>query len=177
MTSSNITLSYSVSSNDFSTEKKSKQTVQNGGRDDDLFGSATDLSNQDESLFKKNEAKKQQTELYNFKFPWDLRLAYSLTYNNTTNQREITTNSLMVSGNIDLAVKWKMGFSSGYDFAQKGISYTQLRFERDLESWRMSFSIVPIGVYSYWNFFIGIKSSMLSDIKWDKQKLPDARLR
>jgi hypothetical protein len=177
MTSSNITLNYSVSSNDFSNEKKSKQTVQNGGRDDDLFGSATDLSNQDESLFKKNDTKKQQTELYNFKFPWDLRVAYSLTYSNTTNQREITTNSLMVSGNIDLAVKWKMGFSSGYDFAKKGISYTQLRFERDLESWRMSFSIVPIGVYSYWNFFIGIKSSMLSDIKWDKQKLPDARLR
>jgi hypothetical protein len=70
-----------------------------------------------------------------------------------------------------------MGFSSGYDFAQKGISFTQLRFERDLESWRMSFSIVPIGVYQSWNFFIGIKSSMLSDIKWDKRNLPDPRLR
>ncbi|WP_329804800.1 putative LPS assembly protein LptD [Flavobacterium facile] len=177
MTSSNITLNYSVTSNDFGTEKTSKQTVQNGGRDDDLFGAATDLGNQEESLFGKNTAKKSQTELYNFKFPWDLRLAYSLTYSNNSNQSEITTNSLMVSGNVDLAVKWKMGFSSGYDFAKKGITYTQLRFERDLESWRMSFSIVPIGVYSYWNFFIGIKSSILSDIKWDKRKLPDPRLR
>ena len=83
----------------------------------------------------------------------------------------------MVSVNVDLAVKWKMGFSSGYDFAKKGITFSQLRFERDLESWRMSFSIVPIGVYSYWNFFIGIKSSILSDIKWDKRKLPDPSLR
>ena len=177
MTSSNITINYSVTSNDFSKEKKSKQNVQNGGREDDLFGISTDLANQEESLFKKDDTKKQQTELYKFKFPWDLRLAYSLTYNNMKNQREITTNSLMVSGNIDLAVKWKMGFSSGYDFAKKGITFSQLRFERDLESWRMSFSIVPIGVYSYWNFFIGIKSSMLSDIKWDKRKLPDPRLR
>lgn len=177
MTSSNITLNYSVASDDFSGEKKSKQTVQNGGRDDDLFGSATDLGNQDASLFKKDDTKKKQSELYNFKFPWDLRLAYSLTYSNATTEKEITTNSLMVSGNVDLAVKWKMGFSSGYDFAKKGITFTQLRFERDLESWRMSFSIVPIGVYSYWNFFIGIKSSMLSDIKWDKRKLPDPRLR
>lgn len=177
MTSSNITLNYSVTSNDFSSEKSSKQTVQNGGRADDLFGSASDLGNQEESLFKKDDSKKTQTELYNFKFPWDLRLAYSLTYTNNTNQREITTNSLMVSGNVDLAVKWKMGFSSGYDFTKKGITFTQLRFERDLESWRMSFSIVPIGVYSYWNFFIGIKSSILSDIKWDKRKLPDPRLR
>lgn len=177
MTSSNITLNYSVTSSDFSGEKKSAQTVQNGGRDDDLFGSATDLSNQDQSLFKKDDTKKSQKELYNFKFPWDLRLAYSLTFSNLVNEKEITTNSLMVSGNVDLAVKWKMGFSSGYDFAQKGITFTQLRFERDLESWRMSFSIVPVGVYSYWNFFIGIKSSMLSDIKWDKRKLPDPRLR
>ena len=114
--------------------------------------------------------------MYKFKFPWDLRLAYSLTYNNMKNQREITTNSLMVSGNVDLAVKWKMGFSSGYDFAKKGITFSQLRFERDLESWRMSFSIVPIG-NSFWSFFIGIKSSILSDIKWDKRKLPDPRLR
>jgi hypothetical protein len=177
MTSSNITLNYSVASNDFSEDKKSKQTIQNGGRNDDLFGSATDLGNQEESLFKKDTTKKQQTELYNFKFPWDLRIAYSLTYSNATNEKEITTNSLMVSGNLDLAVKWKMGFSSGYDFAKKGITFSQLRFERDLESWRMSFSIVPIGVYSYWNFFIGIKSSILSDIKWDKRNLPDQRLR
>ncbi|CAM4241171.1 putative LPS assembly protein LptD [Flavobacterium terrigena] len=177
MTSSNITLNYSVASNDFSGEKKSKQTVQNGGRDDDLFGAATDLGNQDESLFTKDVTQKTQKTLYNFSFPWDLRLAYSLTYSNSANEREISTNSLMVSGNIDLAVRWKMGFSSGYDFAKKGITFTQLRFERDLESWRMSFSIVPIGVYSYWNFFIGIKSSILSDIKWDKRNLPDPRLR
>ena len=64
MTSSNITLNYSVSSNELGGTKESKQTVQNGGRKDDLFGSATDLSNQEESLFKKDAAKKQQTELY-----------------------------------------------------------------------------------------------------------------
>jgi lipopolysaccharide assembly outer membrane protein LptD (OstA) len=177
MTSSNITLSYDVNSTDFSGEKKSKQTVQNGGRSDDLFGVSVDFSNQNESLFNKDEAPKEDPEFYNFKFPWDLQLIYSLTYTNDENQKEITTNSLMVSGNIDLAVKWKMGFSSGYDFAQKGISFTQLRFERDLDSWRMSFSMIPVGLYQSWNFFIGIKSSMLSDIKWDKRNLPDPRLR
>lgn len=177
MTTSNITLGYSVSSNDFSGDKTSKQTVQNGGRNDDLFGSAADLGNQNESLFKKEDAQNKLTELYNYKFPWDLQIAYSLTYSNNKDQREITNNSVMLSGNIDLAVRWKLGVSSGYDFVQKGITFTQLRFERDLESWRMSFSIVPIGVYSYWNFFIGIKSSILSDIKWDKRKLPDPSLR
>lgn len=181
MTSSNLTLSYNLSSNDFDKSKKDKtekQNLQNGGRNDDLFGKGTDLSNSNEYLFNKNkQGRANQAELYKFKIPWDLRLAYSLTYSNDKKERQITTNSLMVSGNLDLAVRWKLGFSSGYDFARNGLSFTQLRFERDLESWKMNFSIVPVGVYSYWNFFIGVKSSMLSDIKWEKRKIPDARLR
>lgn len=181
MTSSNLTLSYNISSNDFDKSKKDKtekQNVQNGGRSDDLFGRGTDLSNSNEELFDKSkQGRANQSELYKFKIPWDLRLAYSLTYSNDKKERQITTNSLMVSGNLDLAVRWKLGFSSGYDFARNGLSFTQLRFERDLESWKMNFSIVPVGVYSYWNFFIGVKSSMLSDIKWEKRKIPDARLR
>lgn len=179
LTSSNINLSYNVTNTDFDKTKKDKtkkQNIQNGGRNDDLFGRGTDLSNSNESQFS-SESNASQSELYKFTIPWDLRLAYSLTYSNERSERKITTNSLMFSGNIDLAVRWKFGFSSGYDFAQKGLSFTQLRFERDLESWNMNFSIVPVGIYSYWNFFIGVKSSMLSDIKWEKRKIPDARLR
>ena len=179
LTSSNINLSYTVASTDFDKSKKDKtekQNVQNGGRNDDLFGRGTDLSNSNETQFT-SDSNATQSELYKFKIPWDLRLAYSLTYSNERREQQIITNSLMFSGNIDLAVRWKFGFSSGYDFAQKGLSFTQLRFERDLESWNMNFSIVPVGIYSYWNFFIGVKSSMLSDIKWEKRKIPDARLR
>jgi hypothetical protein len=79
----------------------------------------------------------------------------------------------MASGNIELAPRWKVGFSSGYDFKQQGVTFTQLRFERDLESWRMSFNWVPFGTNTHWGFFIGISSGMLSDIKYDKRQLPD----
>jgi hypothetical protein len=82
----------------------------------------------------------------------------------------------MMSGNFDITPRWKMGFSTGYDFVQKGVSFTQLRFERDLLSWRMDFNWVPIGPNSYWGFLIGIKSSVLSDIKYDKRQLPDKQL-
>jgi hypothetical protein len=104
-------------------------------------------------------------------------LAYSLTYSNATRQNEITNNSLMISGNVDLTPRWKLGASTGYDFVQKGVTFTQLRFERDLLSWRMDFNWVPIGDYTSWGFFIGIKSSVLSDIKWDKRNQPDRTLR
>ena len=78
----------------------------------------------------------------------------------------------MFSVNTDLTPKWKVGVSSGYDFVQKGVSQTQLRFERDLLSWRMDFNWSPIGDYPFWGFFIGIKSGVLSDIKWEKRNQP-----
>ncbi|MCG2611565.1 LPS-assembly protein LptD [Flavobacterium sp. SM15] len=184
MTSTNVTLNYSISSNDFSgkaaTETGSEQTTLNGGRQDDLFGRGVDLSDQRQSLFKKDNdenKEKQSSEFYSLKIPWDLRLAYSLTYSNNNRENKVVGNSLMMSGNVDITPKWKMGFSSGYDFVQKGVTYTQLRFERDLLSWRMDFNWIPIGTYTSWGFFIGIKSSVLSDIKWDKRSLPDRRLR
>ena len=175
MTSANMTINYAFSSTD--TEKKTnQQNLQNGGTGDDLFGTSTDLSDSRQSLFKKDNEdseKETSTEWYATKLPWDLRLAYSVTYNNSNRQNEISSNSLMASGNIELAPRWKVGFSSGYDFKQKGVTFTQLRFERDLESWRMSFNWVPFGTNTYWGFFIGISSSVLSDIKYDKRQLPD----
>ena len=82
----------------------------------------------------------------------------------------------MFSGNIMLSKKWKIGGSSGYDFKNNGFTYTQLRFERDLDSWKMNFSWVPFSNRESWYFFIGIKSGFLSDLKYDKRREPDKRL-
>lgn len=180
MTSANMTINYSFSSADFakgtSSENKDSQTAQNGGRTDDLFGTSTDLSDNRQSLFNKDKNENNSNnieEWYVTKLPWDLRIAYSVTYSNSNRQDEIASHSLMGSGNIELAPRWKVGVSSGYDFKNKGFTFTQLRFERDLESWRMSFNWVPFGQNNYWGFFIGISSSVLSDIKWEKRQLPD----
>jgi hypothetical protein len=81
----------------------------------------------------------------------------------------------MVSGNIDITPKWKVGASSGYDFKNKGITYTQFRFDRDLDSWNLNFSWVPLGTRTSWYFFIGIKSGLLNDLKYEKRREPDRR--
>jgi hypothetical protein len=83
----------------------------------------------------------------------------------------------MVSANSDITPKWKVGVSTGYDFVQKGVTFTQLRFERDLMSWRMDFNWTPFGNNAFWSFFIGIKSGILSDIKWEKRTIPDRILK
>ena len=108
------------------------------------------------------------SEFFTAKLPWDLTFAYSVTYSNDRRESKISGNSLMVSANGDLTPKWKIGVSTGYDFVQNGVTYTQLRFERDLLSWRMDFNWQPFGSQANWSFFIGIKSGILSDIKYDK---------
>ena len=64
-------------------------------------------------------------------------------------------------------------YSSGYDFKGKGVTYTQFVIDRDLNSWKLNFSWVPFGQRASWYFFIGIKSGLLSDLKYDKRREPD----
>ena len=174
LTNANMTLNYAFSSKNF---KKGRNTDNNasGGRADDLFGSAmnTDLSKPMKEEDPKDKEKEEKQRLFSASMPWDLTLAYSLSYSNTNRNPMISSNSLMVSGNIDLTPKFRVGMSSGYDFKDKGVTYTQFRFERDLNSFRMSFSFSPFGYRNSWNFFIGIKASMLSDLKWEKNKPAD----
>lgn len=174
MTSSNMVVNYSISSKGADDEKKEKnvQSERNGGRDDDLFGTNTDLGDNRRSQFEEedeNEGEDKISEFFNSKLPWDMTFAYSLTYGNDNRENKIIGNSIMISANADITPKWKAGVSTGYDFVQKGVTFTQLRFERDLLSWRMDFNWSPFGTNANWGFFIGIKSGVLSDIKWDKR--------
>ncbi|MBB1193901.1 LPS-assembly protein LptD [Flavobacterium sp. SOK18b] len=174
MTSSNMTINYAISSKGKDKNEKDKNSLskRNGGREDDLFGTNVDLGDSRRSLFnedEENEEEDTESEFFNSKLPWDMTFAYSLTYGNNNRENEIIGNSIMISANADITPKWKAGVSTGYDFVQKGVTFTQLRFERDLLSWRMDFNWSPFGTNANWGFFIGIKSGVLSDIKWDKR--------
>ncbi|CAL66613.1 putative LPS assembly protein LptD [Christiangramia forsetii] len=183
LTSGSVNFGYSFSSKDFEggdeveDDELDNETLRNGGRPDDLFGKGM---GQDGELFDEDpfEGKEEENEssFYNYAIPWDVRLAYSMNYTNRTRQSEISAHSIMFNGNVELAPKWQVGVSSGYDLVNNGVTPTQLRFQRDLDSWLMSFSWVPFGNRKSWNFLIRIKSSVLSDIKYDKRRNPDRRL-
>ena len=179
LTRANISINYVFSSKDFQGKEKDDfdtENFKNGGRPDDLFGDSTPIN--DRSKFEDDTPNsKSDYDWYNFSIPWDLRMAYTVTYSNSARQNEITSQSIMFSSNIEFSPKWKVGVSSGYDFKNKGITLTQFRFQRDLESWRLSFNWTPIGsTNTSWYMFIGIKSSLLSDIKYEKRREPDKRL-
>ena len=178
MTSANMNMNFSINSKSLKSKNKEEnsENLSGGGRTDDLFGSSQDLTKSTFDDDENEERKKENLREYLNDIGWDFRFAHSLTYLNNRKQRSIGNNSLMFSGNILLSKKWKIGGSSGYDFKNKGFTYTQLRFERDLDSWKMNFSWVPFSVRESWYFFIGIKSGFLSDLKYDKRKEPDKRL-
>ncbi|MFD2550967.1 putative LPS assembly protein LptD [Bizionia sediminis] len=180
LTSANLTMSYSLSSSAFDGTENTKSTEENlrsGGRADDLFGRAQDFS--DQSYYDRDdedEKERKPSKLYTNKIPWNIKFAYAVNYSNTRRENDISSHSLMFSGDVEIAPQWTVGASSGYDFKNNGFTYTQLRFERDLLSWRMNLSWVPFSSRSSWYFFIGIKSNVLKDIKYDKRRQPDQRL-
>ena len=184
MTSANVNMNYSFSSDqlegirkddeDDQNERTQRESSSSGGREDDLFGRAEDFTDR-RMTDSQDDVPVKTYPSYRTKIPWDVKLAYSLTYKNSIGEQDFSNNSLMFSGNVDLTPKWKVGMSSGYDFKGKGFTYTQLRFNRDLNSWRLNFSWIPFSDRASWNFFIGIKSGLLSDIKYEKQSLPNLR--
>ena len=190
MTSANMNMNFSLNNDSFKRDQTDTETdnqqneeeldyddqerLSGGGRDDDLFGTATDFANGLSRNTQKNNT--EISEFYRTVVDWELKFAYALTYNNSAGQKDFSNNSLMVSGDVDLTPKWKIGVSTGYDFKGKGVTYTQLRFDRDLDSWKLNFSWVPFSDRASWYFFIGIKSGLLSDLKYEKRREPDRRL-
>jgi len=177
LTNANLSASYSLSSDLFSKkkagEKKSSSSTTSDPNSDSLFGSSITSQNRADD---QEESNAKVAKLFGATIPWNLSLRYTLGYSNRRREDEISNNSLQFSGDVELSPKWSVGFSSGYDFRQKGITFTNLRFERDLDSWRMSFNWVPFGGNTTYYFFIGVKSSVLSDLKYDQRKVPDRRL-
>ena len=116
-------------------------------------------------------------EMYSYwDVPWNLSVSYSLSiprkyYYDYKNELDSVSNNIIqtisASGKVSLTKNWNIAFSTGWDFEEKGISYTTLNVYRDLHCWDMAFTWVPFGDRQRWEFTLKIKASMLSDIKID----------
>ena len=182
LTSANINMSYTLSNETFSGKESdddkasAQEAARSGGRTDGLFGKTQDFADRRLSDKDKNKEKEEKNDFYNYEMPWSIRFAYTANYTNTRRQNQVSSHSLMFSGDVELSPRWSVGASSGYDLLNQGFTFTQLRFERDLLSWRMNFTWVPFSSRSSWNFFIGIKSNILKDLKYDQRRQPDQRV-
>ena len=182
LTNASLTANYSISSADFKKDEKGnkkQETKRDPNNSEDVIGA--DINPTDRFGQRNNDANKEDknktTKLYQAELPWSINLAYSTGYRNDgLDTGDITVNSIMFSGNLELSPKWKMGYSSGYDVKNGAFTFSRFNFTRDLDSWNLNFNWVPFGTNSSYTFFIGVKSSVLADLKWDKNKPPDRRL-
>ena len=172
LTNANLSANIALSSKDF--EKKDKETNTSSQSNKNQFGD-TSKSNTNNTNNNKSEVK--ETKLYRASIPWTVNLAYTVNFtDNGYNTSQIGSNTLMFNGNLELSPKWKVRYSSGYDFKNKGFSYTRFGFTRDLDSWSFNFDWSPFGNNKSYYFRIGVNSGMLNDLKWDKRSLPDRLL-
>lgn len=103
-----------------------------------------------------------------FSIPWNLSVNYSLYYTKTIT--ETVTQSLNFNGDVNLTPKWKIGFTSGYDFINEDFTYTTISIYRDLHCWEMSFTWIPFGFHQSYNFQINVKASILRDLKLNRKR-------
>jgi len=107
--------------------------------------------------------------------PWSLTLNYSINYSyGDFNYEKMEyngkiTQNLSLSGNIRPTKNWEISATASYDFDQHKLAYMNLNVARDLHCFTMRASIIPVGPYKSYNFHISVKSSLLSDLKYDKR--------
>ena len=174
LTRASLTANYSLSSRDLSGE--SSENSGNGNQiTPDVLGKNLNPANSLASNSSSSQNNEEEiTELYKSTIPWNLNFAYSAAYTNTgRGNAGIQSHSLMFGGDFELTPKWKVGFSSGYDIASGGFSFTRMNFSRDLDSWKMTFNWVPFGNNQSYVFFIGVKSGILNDLKYEQNKPPE----
>ncbi|SFO55817.1 hypothetical protein SAMN05428949_5743 [Chitinophaga sp. YR627] len=121
------------------------------------------------------QVRRNPGEYVDFDIPWKLDLSYSMTYSkqilvdsggvvNTFNQY------LSFNGDFSLTPKWKIGVTSGYNFNEQKLAYTNMYISRDLHCWQMSINLVPIGTYRQFSITISPKSGILRDLRINRSR-------
>ena len=161
------------------------------GSDDEKENAGGEKDGAEDKMTDRNSRKEGQKEKATldadgymaFKMPWSLSVSYSFnlrenTYGMDPNRINKKTmrypyeivHTLSASGNLKIANRWNMSFSTSYDFDAHKIAQTTLTITRDLHCFTMSCSVTPFGLWKSYNFSIRANSSMLADaLKWDKR--------
>ena len=169
-----LSANFSLSSEDFKKDDNKGKKGEDSSIPPDVYGAKINPREQERDDKKTDTKEEKEAKLYHAEIPWNVSFVYSTSYNNNGYSTVgIQSHTVGFSGSLEPSPKWKIGFSSGYDFLEKDLSYTRLNFSRDLDSWKINFNWVPFGANTSYTFFIGVKSSLLSDLKWDKVKPAD----
>jgi len=165
--------------NDTFKKKKDKNNA-NKGPDTDQQSDSTmlpTLPGQD-TTYTHNAHKKEAMDKDGFErpqFKWSVSVNYGVQYgagafNAQRREPEMRlTHQLSMSGTLSPTPKWNINWSTAYDFPSKRFTQLNIGITRDMHCWTMSAQLVPVGPYTSYSFRIAVKSSLLQDLKYQKQ--------
>ncbi len=104
-----------------------------------------------------------------FNVPWNLAFNYSFNYSNAYVSTNVS-NTIMLSGDVNITSKWKIQYSTSYDLrALKLSGVPQFSIYRDLHCWDLNVQWVPFGYYKSYNITLKVKAAILQDLKLSKR--------
>lgn len=174
LSSTGTSFSYTFNNDTF---KRKKKTDEKSDRKNNRDQEPRRRDDDDDSQNDDNSSEVEMTNdgYVKWECPWSLTVNYSVNYGyGTFNKKKMEyngriTQNLSFSGNIRPTKNWNFNFSASYNFDTGKIAYMNCSISRDLHCFTMSASFVPVGPYKSYNFNIAVKSSMLSDLKYDKR--------
>ncbi|MFK7758171.1 MAG: putative LPS assembly protein LptD [Flavobacteriales bacterium] len=141
-----------------------KDSEEEGSEDEQFEDSATDLS--DEFSRELTSSLRPPTD---FTIPWKLNLDYTLRRSyfwDKDLQKDTTTitQSILARGDITLFKKWKVGYSTGWDFTAKDFSATSISVIWDLHCWELKVDYIPFGIRQSVSINFNMKASMFRSL-------------
>ena len=135
---------------------------------------------------------RNRQDYVDFDIPWSLNVRYSFTYTNSPTRRlveegrerpedryrstrSINRNSpfrqsVSFNGDVNLTPKWKIGFTSGYDFQAEEVTQSSINVFRDLDCFDFRFDWIPFGRFTSFYVQVNVKSSILRDLKLQRRR-------
>ncbi|WP_154657080.1 putative LPS assembly protein LptD [Hugenholtzia roseola] len=104
-----------------------------------------------------------------FNVPWSLNISYNLAYTRNGFEDPRVTQNVRLNGDVKLTEKWKVSYETSYDFTAKEFSFTSFNIHRDLHCWQLSATWVPFGPRQMYSVNLGVKASVLQDLKLNRQ--------
>lgn len=111
---------------------------------------------------------------YIWSVPWTMNISYTMRYaydkfNPEKKEYNLKlTHSASVSGTIQPTKSWNFSYNFTYDFNQHEVTYMNINASRDMHCWTLTANLNPIGRFASFNVCVAVKSSMLSDLKYEK---------
>lgn len=104
-----------------------------------------------------------------FEIPWSLNVNYNLNYSKMGYADAQITQTMNFNGDFSLTKKWKVTYTSGWDFKANELTFTQFTIARDLHCWQMNVTWIPFGPRTGFTLDINVKAATLRDLKLSRR--------